>query len=783
MADWIPDKQFVPDNKDWIPDAVMAAPAVRPGKPGYLSKAWTEATTPIENADGMTGTIVKGVRKAGNVAGDLFMAGAKGALNVAEGAYDVLTYPMNPATKKTIEDIAKVKEIPSLLKTDIGKAQLATLGDAGRAYGAVKQAAPNVMEGAEAGVSALNILPVAGGAKLVAPVAKEAALIGADAARLAGRGIVKKALPGAEGILESGAKWSTTLSPEARKRVSQTMLREKIVLNPKGYEKLENTVDDLNSQIKTALAPHNEKPIDAEAVLRRTSEAKSKANKSYDRKGQLAKVEEEVSAFRDNWGDNLTVADAQAIKQDIYKQLKSHYDSVAKGGPGKYTDGEIAAKKNIAKGLKEEIEAAAGDANIKALNARESDLLNLEPHLRRAVGRVGNHNILSLDDVLAAGVGSAVGGPVGVVAAGVAKRALGAPAMKSRIAIGLNSIERGVQQPARLVSRTGQALTAEQPTLAAYLSPGADRVPLTGGLAQSLVSPSMSRPELEKMAEALAVTKRDGAYAVPLQAPPTRPVSAQTNPWDFALKGQPVGPPPPTRAELVAARNAGTIEAERAAQPRMYQGTQPPVGVEDLNPGLQADIDKFLRRQAQGTELATVPPQAPRGDFADLLMQLKMRQPENISLQAQKGEGIIPATLGRSAESGRLLPETPAEAARFAAEQGLDPAAINDARKYLGKRIPVKAGSGRKTDPPQGKATLTKKKNAAQEYLGEEINYGGEIRTRGSVIAEMQADGIPQPVIDAYLMGQARQTEISRATPSRKNMTPTATLINPKGRR
>lgn len=41
----------------------------------------------------------------------------------------------------------------------------------------------------------------------------------------------------------------------------------------------------------------------------------------------------------------------------------------------------------------------------------------------------------------------------------------------------------------------------------------------------------------------------------------------------------------------------------------------------------------------------------------------------------------------------------------------------------------------------------------AQGYLSEWILYGGEVRTRGEVIAEMAAAGTPQRLIDAYMIG------------------------------
>ena len=41
----------------------------------------------------------------------------------------------------------------------------------------------------------------------------------------------------------------------------------------------------------------------------------------------------------------------------------------------------------------------------------------------------------------------------------------------------------------------------------------------------------------------------------------------------------------------------------------------------------------------------------------------------------------------------------------------------------------------------------------AQTYLNEQINYGGEVRTRALVILELQENGTSQKYIDAYMMG------------------------------
>lgn len=243
--------------------------------------------------------------------------------------------------------------------------------------------------------------------------------------------VAGKVTPSPEKLYASAAKWPTT--DKTRMQTTNTLLKEDIGLNPQGYEKLTSTIDDLNEQIKGQIKPYASKSIDTKQVSRWTVEARSKAMNTLDRDKNLAKIQDVVNDFQKTWGDQLTVGKAQAIKQDIYKELKRHYDAKAKGG-SVYTDAEVAARKNIARGLKKEIERATG-GKIRDLNARESALLNAEPHLRRAVGRIENHNILSLDDVLAATAGGVVGGPAGAAFFGVARKTFGSPSAKARMAI------------------------------------------------------------------------------------------------------------------------------------------------------------------------------------------------------------------------------------------------------------------------------------------------------------------------------------------------------------
>lgn len=49
----------------------------------------------------------------------------------------------------------------------------------------------------------------------------------------------------------------------------------------------------------------------------------------------------------------------------------------------------------------------------------------------------------------------------------------------------------------------------------------------------------------------------------------------------------------------------------------------------------------------------------------------------------------------------------------------------------------------------------------AREYLSTIIDYGGEPRTIGSVISELQSEGVPERCIEAYLVGVSIGTMIT----------------------
>lgn len=126
----------------------------------------------------------------------------------------------------------------------------------------------------------------------------------------------------------------------------------------------------------------------------------------------------------------MTAAEAQAMKQGTYRQLKSR-------SYGELKSATVEAQKALARGLKEEL--AAQFPEIDTLNAREGMLLKLEPAIEKAVQRFSNHQLIGIGTPIAGGaVGVVTGSRPLAAATGAIKAILDNPVVKSRLAIAIN---------------------------------------------------------------------------------------------------------------------------------------------------------------------------------------------------------------------------------------------------------------------------------------------------------------------------------------------------------
>jgi hypothetical protein len=173
---------------DEILQGIKASPVGEPGLGSRVmekaGEAWQAATNPEYS---MPRKALRSAGALGEAAGDVMMTGAK---EVGSAAYGILTAPMNPATKETIE--RGISQAGGwLASTDIGKSVRQTVGDVGRVWEGVRGAAPETAKDVEAALQAVNLVPAAAGAKAVYPAAKEGVLVAADAARMAGPKLVE----------------------------------------------------------------------------------------------------------------------------------------------------------------------------------------------------------------------------------------------------------------------------------------------------------------------------------------------------------------------------------------------------------------------------------------------------------------------------------------------------------------------------------------------------------------------------------------------------------------
>lgn len=222
------------------------------------------------------------------------------------------------------------------------------------------------------------------------------------------------------------------------KNMVQTGLENEIPVSQAGVEKLSSLVDNLNSTIKAK--------IDAGTAAGTTVNKYAVASRLEDTYGQMSNQVNPVKAqtavgkagneFLSTQPAEIPASEAQSLKQGTYQQIKKSY--------GQLSNATVESQKALARGLKEELASAFPE--IGQLNAKESQLLNLDGALERAVRRIDNHQLLGIGTPLAVGGVAAATGSKGLaVASGIIKAVLDDPVLKSKLAIALN--KRGVGMP------------------------------------------------------------------------------------------------------------------------------------------------------------------------------------------------------------------------------------------------------------------------------------------------------------------------------------------------
>lgn len=261
------------------------------------------------------------------------------------------------------------------------------------------------------------------------------ALAGPEAVKGVNLKVPSTAIP--ERMYQSALKPSTTLGTEAVHNIVQTGLENKIPVSAAGAEKLTGLINDLSDKVKQQIQTGSNAgaTIDPQAVATRADQIKSKFATQVNPNSDLSAIDAARQEFLNNNPSPIPAADAQAMKQGTYTQLKGK-------AYGELQSATIEAQKALARGIKEELEQQFPE--IKSINAQQGRLIGLDGALDRAVNRINNHQLLGLGTPAAAAAGGVMTGtPMGAAAAAAMKMILDNPEVKSKLAIALNQSSKG----------------------------------------------------------------------------------------------------------------------------------------------------------------------------------------------------------------------------------------------------------------------------------------------------------------------------------------------------
>lgn len=243
----------------------------------------------------------------------------------------------------------------------------------------------------------------------------------------------------ASNLYQRAAKFSTTLTKADRQKLTNTALDNAIMPTEKGLRSLDDAISGLNEQIAAKIdkAVNTGQTIPVVTLFRDFDSLMSPETLgALPKKGQNAiqRIRKEiVKANREINRVGLTPAEAQKMKQSIYKDLQSTYQKTM------VTDASKKAQMAVARAAKESIEKIVPE--IKHLNKADGDLIELRKHIERAANRISNHDMFSLRTLGAAGTGGVAAGPGGV-AVGATLGIMGNPKVQAKLAIVVSKLQK-----------------------------------------------------------------------------------------------------------------------------------------------------------------------------------------------------------------------------------------------------------------------------------------------------------------------------------------------------
>jgi len=256
------------------------------------------------------------------------------------------------------------------------------------------------------------------------------------AANTAGYGITK-ALPTtvAPKLYESAAKFSTTLSPAERARITETALKNQIPLSYEGLGMVQSKLTDLGDKMDNLIinATDQNIKIPASKVLTSLKDVKKqsggfKIEAAQDIK-EINNIEKQFKDYlKKNKITSVTPQQLQEFKTDAYQRIDFGRS------PEKPSIPKEQSYKAMAGSARQSLEDLMPE--LKAINAQYGSLKELQPNLQRSVGRIENRDLMGLGATAKTGAGGALGGIPGALV-GFGQSLLDSPKIKGKAALEL----------------------------------------------------------------------------------------------------------------------------------------------------------------------------------------------------------------------------------------------------------------------------------------------------------------------------------------------------------
>jgi len=223
-----------------------------------------------------------------------------------------------------------------------------------------------------------------------------------------------KALPKGnlgEHLTRKSLQFSPTVRTAVQKKVAETIRKAKVNVTEKGLAEFGETLKAKNEQVRAALEPVADAPINFN--LRDIVKKRILALENTSKKGKnIKKTQQFLQEFYDDHiakfskdgeqiGEKtLTVRQAQLIKQDINKELTNYWRAKAMGG--KLQTAQHEAMRSIGDSLRAEIERHAPET--KQINTEISDMITAQPFLEKAVSKAGKSSVPGYKDLVSGAV-------------------------------------------------------------------------------------------------------------------------------------------------------------------------------------------------------------------------------------------------------------------------------------------------------------------------------------------------------------------------------------------